>query len=266
MKLAYSPWFKHDDTGWFKYPEDCLQCYKHQGIKSPFEFLWLLKNCKEIWSYSFHAFIFSLMFNKRIMDNENHKYNFKVRNLCNLLGVRMENGLCVNMDEVKSTLKKEQEKSKKYITEMVKNGHTSVQTGQIYTNIVHEPPRRSKFFNCQVKDRTMLNLSSSGGISGVLAEEILARGGIVYGARFSSNFRSVKVDWVDDIGDYFRKIAKSKYVFSIPPKFTEIKDRLDKGQLVFAGLLPCQTVALGKFLGREYENLYVASVKCHGAT
>lgn len=266
MKLAYSPWFKHDDTGWFKYPDDCVQCYNHPGIKSPFEFLWLLRNCREVWSYSFHAFIFSLMFNKRIIDNGNHRGNFKVRNLINLLGARMENGLCVNRDKVMDNLKKEQEKSRRYIMEMVKNGYTSLQAGIIYTNIVQKSPQKSKFFNCQAKNKAMLNMSSSGGISGVLAEEILSRGGVVYGARFSSDFRSVKVDWVDSIGDYFKQIAKSKYVFSVPPKFTEIKERLDKGRLVFAGLLPCQTVALGKFLGRSYENLYVASVKCHGAT
>lgn len=125
---------------------------------------------------------------------------------------------------------------------------------------------KSLYFNCQVKDKIVRSLSASGGISALLANAIVEQGGIVYGAEFTQDFRRVEIEWVDNMHDYYRRIAKSKYVYSFMPKFETIRGKLETGTKILIGALPCQMVALAKFLGKEYPNLYLSALKCHGAT
>lgn len=120
------------------------------------------------------------------------------------------------------------------------------------------------YYNCKAKNKIVADLSSSGAVSAILADAIIRKGGLVYGAMYTRDFKQVKVDWVDNIYDYYKHIAKSKYVYSFMPKFNAIKSQLDSGRLVLVGALPCQVVALRKYLGRDYDNLYTASLKCHG--
>lgn len=125
---------------------------------------------------------------------------------------------------------------------------------------------KNRHFNCQAKDIIVRSLSTSGGITGILANAIIEQGGIVYGAAFTRDFRRVEIDWVDNMHDYYQRIAKSKYVYSFLPKFGEIKEKLESGTKILMGMLPCQIVALSKFLGAEYPNLYLLALKCKGAS
>lgn len=121
------------------------------------------------------------------------------------------------------------------------------------------------YYNCKAKNKIVSDLSASGAVSAILADAIIRKGGLVYGAMYTRDFKKVKVDWVDNIYDYYKHIAKSKYVYSFMPKFNTIKSQLDSGRLVMIGALPCQIVALHKYLGKDYPNLYTSSLKCHGA-
>lgn len=116
--ITYCPWFKENHTSWFKKPDGCMECYLNEHIKSPFEFLWVLKNCREVHSYSFHAFIFSLIFDKPLFIH-NATHNFKLTNLMKLLNIRLEDGKFVNRDEVMQNIKNQRKASEIYLKYMI---------------------------------------------------------------------------------------------------------------------------------------------------
>lgn len=119
--ITYCPWFEKDNTKWFKKPNGCMECYKNESIKSPFEFLWVVKNCKEIHSYSFHAFIFSLIFNKHLFIH--NAYNdFKLTNLMKMLNIHLEDGRFVNRDEVLTNIINQRKSSEIYLKYMIGKG------------------------------------------------------------------------------------------------------------------------------------------------
>lgn len=66
-------------------------------------------------------------------------------------------------------------------------------------------------------------MSTSGGICAELAKKWFDRGGIVYGASYSKDFRSVNIIPVNNMLDYYKNISGSKYSFSKMPKLNEIK-------------------------------------------
>lgn len=116
--ITYCPWFQKDNTHWFKKPDGCMECYLNEHIKSPFEFLWVLKNCKEVHSYSFHAFIFSLIFDKPMFIH-NATRNFKLTNLMKLLNIQLENGKFMNRNEVMANIKNQRRASEIYLKYMI---------------------------------------------------------------------------------------------------------------------------------------------------
>lgn len=105
---------------------------------------------------------------------------------------------------------------------------------------------------------------SSGGVFACLAEYIIDKGGVVYGAAFEKGCRILK-----HIGiiskEKLPRIYKSKYVQSeIGEAFAEVKKNLDKGlQVLFSGC-PCQVDGLRAYLGKDYDNLYMVDILCHG--
>lgn len=107
--------------------------------------------------------------------------------------------------------------------------------------------------------------SSSGGIFTLLAEEILSRGGVVFGASFNEKFEVVHtcVDNTEDLA----KLRGSKYVQSrIGQCFVDVKAILNGGgnkPVLFTGT-PCQIAGLLSYLGKSYDNLYTQDFICHG--
>ena len=105
--------------------------------------------------------------------------------------------------------------------------------------------------------------SSSGGIFHLLAEKILSKGGVVYGAAFGEKFEvcHCRVDNVNDL----EKLQGSKYVQSrIGEIFRDVKSQLATGRLVLFSGTPCQCEGLVAYLGKQYNNLYVVDFICHG--
>lgn len=104
--------------------------------------------------------------------------------------------------------------------------------------------------------------SSSGGMFTLLAEWVLAQGGVVYGAAMEKdyNVHHICVEKVDDLA----KVKKSKYVQSDTEKvYSEIKMHLKNGQLVLFTGTPCQAAAARTVLGEDV-NLFIADILCHG--
>ena len=106
--------------------------------------------------------------------------------------------------------------------------------------------------------------SSSGGIFSLLAEDMIAKGGIVFGASFSNDFKSVQHIGINHIDDLI-KIQGSKYLRSdIRQSFIRVQELLEKDTCVLFSGTPCQISALKKYLKKDYPNLLTVAVICHG--
>ncbi|MDE6339922.1 MAG: Coenzyme F420 hydrogenase/dehydrogenase, beta subunit C-terminal domain, partial [Muribaculaceae bacterium] len=110
----------------------------------------------------------------------------------------------------------------------------------------------------------VLHNSSSGGIFYALAEKTIMYGGVVFGARFDSNWNAIH-DHTDSL-DEIRKFQKSKYLQSkIGKSYKEVQDYLKSGIRVLFSGTPCQIAGLRSFLRKDYEEqLILVDIVCHG--
>lgn len=105
--------------------------------------------------------------------------------------------------------------------------------------------------------------SSSGGIFTLIAEQILADGGVVFGARFNENWEVIH-DYAETV-EGLEPFRGSKYVQSlIGDNYKYAKQFLLEGRKVLFSGTPCQIAGLKKFLCKEYENLLTVEMVCHG--
>lgn len=115
-----------------------------------------------------------------------------------------------------------------------------------------------------LNDEPVRKKSSSGGIFYLISKWIISQGGVVFGATFNETFHYVEhvaVEVTEDIS----KLLGSKYVqSSIGESYTQVKKFLEQGRLVLFSGTPCQISGLKSFLKKEYENLYLQDIACHG--
>ena len=105
--------------------------------------------------------------------------------------------------------------------------------------------------------------SSSGGVFCALAEYVINKKGVVFGAAFDEQFnvRHCSAETVADL----EKIKRSKYVQSdIGQCYQEAKSFLQDGRLVLFSGVPCQIAGLKRFLRKDFPNLILLDVVCHG--
>jgi coenzyme F420-reducing hydrogenase beta subunit len=105
------------------------------------------------------------------------------------------------------------------------------------------------------------NQSTSGGIFTLLAEEIINQEGIVFGAKFDTDFDVIhsSTNTIDGIGEFRR----SKYVQSnIGETFKECKNYLDSRLNVLFSGTPCQIGGLKSYLQKDYDNLFCVDLIC----
>lgn len=113
------------------------------------------------------------------------------------------------------------------------------------------------------KDEKIRYKSSSGGVFTLIAEQILADGGVVFGARFNENWEVIH-DYAETV-EGLEPFRGSKYVQSvIGDNYKYAKQFLLEGRNVLFSGTPCQIAGLKKFLRKEYENLLTVEVVCHG--
>lgn len=114
-------------------------------------------------------------------------------------------------------------------------------------------------------DESIRKNSSSGGAFSALAETIISKGGIVFGAIYDP--RKKEVLHVGSSTSEYTKQRKSKYVQSdVKNTFKEVKAHLEDNKFVLYSGTPCQISGLNNFLGIEYENLLTIDFMCHGVT
>lgn len=109
-------------------------------------------------------------------------------------------------------------------------------------------------------DRTM---SSSGGAFSAFARLFLCKNGVVFGAAFDENLRlhHVEIDNCEDL----QALRGSKYVQSdIGDTYRSVKNYLRQGRYVLFCGTPCQIAGLKGFLHKNYDNLLLLDLVCHG--
>lgn len=115
----------------------------------------------------------------------------------------------------------------------------------------------SKNFN-----KETVKKSSSGGFFSLLANYVIEKNGVVFGATFDKDF-NVVISYTEND---FSAMLGSKYVkSSVKNTFAECKDFLEKGRLVLYTGTPCQIVGLKAYLKKDYDNLITMDVICHGS-
>lgn len=104
--------------------------------------------------------------------------------------------------------------------------------------------------------------SSSGGAAYVLSANTIKKGGIVYGCWADGlKIGHIRIDKINDL----HRLQGSKYVQSdVRGIFSQVKHDLADGlQVLFTGT-PCQVAGLKNYLRKDYDNLLLADLICHG--
>lgn len=105
--------------------------------------------------------------------------------------------------------------------------------------------------------------SSSGGIFTAIAEDILNKGGVVFGAKFDDEWNVIHshTETLDGLAAF----RGSKYIQSLlGNSFQHVKSFLQQGRQVLFSGTPCQIAGLKKYLKKEYVNLFTIEILCHG--
>lgn len=127
----------------------------------------------------------------------------------------------------------------------------------------NKPLKPQKVYAAINKNDEIRNESSSGGMFTFLAESVINKGGVVFGARFNEKWEVIH-DYTETIQglDAFRG---SKYVQSVVgTSYIDAQRFLKSGRRVLFSGTPCQIAGLKHFLRKDYENLLTVDVVCHG--
>ena len=103
---------------------------------------------------------------------------------------------------------------------------------------------------------------SSGGIFQLLAQDIVQRGGAVFGAAFDDSFQVVHKR--AETWEEAQAFQSSKYVQStIGTAYQQVQSVLNSGRPVLFTGTPCQISGLRLFLGKDDPNLLCQDIICH---
>lgn len=105
--------------------------------------------------------------------------------------------------------------------------------------------------------------ASSGGAFALLASDVIAAGGIVFGAALDGDWgvRHIGVERVADLS----RLKGSKYVESSPgDSYARVVEALAAGRRVMFVGTPCQVAGLRRVVGKPHPLLLLVDVACHG--
>ncbi|MBD5559067.1 MAG: 4Fe-4S dicluster domain-containing protein [Clostridia bacterium] len=125
---------------------------------------------------------------------------------------------------------------------------------------VELPRREGKFFAVRCDDEQVLFRSTSGGAFTLLAQDVIARDGLVCGAVFDDTFSVRHI-----LSKSISLMRKSKYVQStLAGCYASIQEALCRGATVLFSGTPCQCHALRLFFSKYLDHLLLVSVVCRG--
>lgn len=129
-----------------------------------------------------------------------------------------------------------------------------------HTNSVDE---NHSVFIAYAKDTMMRFNGSSGGMFGLIAKQVIAQGGVVFGAAFDEDLQ-LRCTAAENEQQLY-PLYKSKYLQSdIGNSFESVKSFLEQGRQVLFVATPCQVYALKLWLNKDYEKLITVDFVCHG--
>ena len=124
---------------------------------------------------------------------------------------------------------------------------------------------KPRAFIGQHRDDNVRKQSTSGGIFTAIAEVIIGKGGVVFGASMDEEF-VVKHTFVETIND-LSKFRNSKYVQSkIGDSFKKCEEFLKNDRWVCFSGTPCQIHGLKRFLVEDYNKLITVDIVCHSGS
>lgn len=121
-----------------------------------------------------------------------------------------------------------------------------------------------QYYGAQAKDTALRSASSSGGMFAVLAEFVLRRQGVVFGAAYDASMRVAhrEIAQLEDLD----AVKRTKYVqSSFAGVYRQAAARLREDRWVLFCGTPCQTEGLRLFLGRPHPKLILVDLVCYGA-
>lgn len=122
-----------------------------------------------------------------------------------------------------------------------------------------------KVYAAWIEDIQIRKNSTSGGIFTVLAKQVLAKKGVVFGAMFDEKFKVVH-SFIEKEEDLI-KMQGSKYVQSyIGESYIKVKEFLQEDKVVLFSGTACQIAGLFSYLDkdRDNKNLITVDILCHG--
>lgn len=127
-----------------------------------------------------------------------------------------------------------------------------------------QPTKPLQIFAARAKSVDLRLMSSSGGLFTLLARQVLARDGSVFGVKcrladgeivFSEARTEVEL----------AEFRGSKYVQAAAGAvYHDVKSRLESRHTVLFSGTPCQVAGLKAYLGRDYDTLITIDFVCHG--
>ncbi len=113
-------------------------------------------------------------------------------------------------------------------------------------------------------DNDIRDFSSSGGMFGCFAKEILSENGVIFGATFTDDFKSVKHIGIENLAN-LPSLYGSKYLQSvIGDTYKSVEQHLKADRPVLFVGTSCQISGLKAYLRKDYDRLLTVDVICHG--
>lgn len=130
----------------------------------------------------------------------------------------------------------------------------------------HNHTRINKIYAAHNKDAFVRLASSSGGVFTSLAEYVIERNGIVFGVKMTADFNGTQFGMAESL-EQLAEFRGSKYVQPcVDQVYKKVRACLQKGRMVLFSGCPCHIAALKSYLKREYENLILVDLICHGTS
>lgn len=116
---------------------------------------------------------------------------------------------------------------------------------------------------CLSKDTAIENCASGGFFYTIAKYYIEHLNGFVYGVVFDKNYNCLHIE-ASSLKE-LEPMQNSKYIQSyVGTCYVQVKKRLQEGRHVLFSGTPCQIAALKSYLNRDYNNLLLIDIVCHG--
>ena len=234
----------------------------------------LIKNAECVFSTTFHGTIFSLMFAKRFCCSPRLS---KVTNLlerCEAMDYALMAGdsyeqfiKILNQDMNHTKIYAIMDEMKFFSQKMLKNSIEKIKENGRKPVGTKYYDADKYYYGYSLNCEKVRKQSSSGGVFYELAQNVLLKGGVVFGAAYDEATHTVRHCSTNETS--LELLMKSKYVESkLEDTFIKIKKELESGKIVLFCGTPCQAAGLRNYTSlclQPYLNkIYIIDFLCEG--